>query len=65
MWVRKVIILLTVVMSNIFSLHTADSECEICFRPTATEADRGPRVKGRSPIDQELERLSKWLLVPG
>jgi hypothetical protein len=62
--VRSTVTLQTVIISHIFSLEAADSESEICPRPTATEAVRDPRCPGGCPVDEKFRRLSFFLLVP-
>ena len=56
--------LLTVINCQVFSLHTADGESEICSRSTACEAIRDPRFPSGCPVDQQFRRLPWFLLVP-
>ena len=57
--------LLTEVICQVFSLHTADGKSEICPRSTAYEAIRDPRFPSGCKVYQKFRRLSWFLLVPG
>jgi hypothetical protein len=59
-----IILLLTVVISHVFSLEAADGESEICARPTASEAVKDSRYPHGCPVN-EFSYLSCFFLVPG
>ena len=64
LWV-PVIILLTVINSNIFRFQAADGESELCSRPTATEPVWDASGPAGCTIDEEPGSLPRFLLVPG
>lgn len=61
---RQGIILLTVIIPSILSLHTFDGESEISAISTATEPGRHSIKKGGNIFNEEPGRLSWLLLIP-
>ena len=62
---RITIIILTVINCQVFSLHTADGESEVCPRPSATESDWDTTGPSGGTMDKEPGNLLCFLLVPG